>query len=164
MKQALQEQDAGCMQPKGIVLHGARRQGADLLLCRSPLPPFPRLHFLVEEGGITQWAEPTLQLEGTSDKEHNDCCIQIALCTSGAQGVLSEQALARALQLCGSLMRQFSFDKLLRHYDVTGKYCPDFLLDEQRWAAFRRQLQESVGSSGGCCKKIQNQIYYRHSK
>ena len=54
--------------------------------------------------------------------------------------LLTLQALLR--ELVQYLMKKYSIpaEKVLRHYDLTGKYCPWFYVDENRWAALHEYI------------------------
>ena len=59
------------------------------------------------------------------------------------------QTVERAAQLVRMLMQTYGVtaDRVLRHYDVTGKQCPAPLTDENAWAAFKQtlvQLEEYI--------------------
>ncbi|MFR7442983.1 MAG: hypothetical protein ACLUUO_05300 [Sellimonas intestinalis] len=45
-------------------------------------------------------------------------------------------------------MKQYNIpiDRVIRHYDVTGKLCPAYFVDETAWAAFKAKI---TGTSTG---------------
>lgn len=72
--------------------------------------------------------------------------ISIELCDTvrdAAYGV-SEATLANAVQLCQEVMERYRIplSRVCRHFDVTGKRCPRYFVDESAWAAFKRRLEE----------------------
>lgn len=50
-----------------------------------------------------------------------------------------------AIALGKLLMERYNIpiERVVRHFDVTGKYCPAYLMDEQKWAQFKAQLVET---------------------
>lgn len=72
--------------------------------------------------------------------------ISIELCDTvrdAAYGA-SEATLANAVQLCREVMERYQIplSRVCRHFDVTGKRCPRYFVDESAWAAFKRRLEE----------------------
>mgnify|MGYP003398718206 CR=1 FL=1 len=72
--------------------------------------------------------------------------ISIELCDTvrdAAYGA-SEATLANAVQLCRELMERYQIplSRVFRHFDVTGKRCPRYFVDETSWAAFKQRLKE----------------------
>ena len=86
---------------------------------------------------------------GGSAYRHPKCrngnSIGIEICTKGEHGAyrLDPQAVERAQALIRELMAKYSLapERVLRHYDVTGKLCPQPLVDEGAWARFKEGLE-----------------------
>lgn len=70
--------------------------------------------------------------------------ISIEMCDTSRDGSLmaSEATLARAAELGRELMAKYNIpvERVIRHFDVTGKHCPAYLMDEAAWAAFKERL------------------------
>ena len=58
----------------------------------------------------------------------------------------SEATLTNAVHLCWELMKRYRIpvSHVCRHFDVTGKHCPRYFVDDTAWAAFKRRLEEPV--------------------
>lgn len=96
----------------------------------------------------TQWARATL---GASP---NAKTIGIEICVNSDGSFW--QTYSNACRLCAEIMRRhgWKIDRLIRHYDVTGKNCPAFLMDDkyamkymgrsaaEAWAMFRRDVSK----------------------
>lgn len=72
----------------------------------------------------------------------NSGTIHIEVCyskTSGEFEVASVSALRELVQL---LMNKYGIKagNVVRHYDLTGKHCPMYYVDENRWAALHERL------------------------
>ena len=50
-----------------------------------------------------------------------------------------------AAQLGRDIMARYGIpmEHVLRHYDVTGKLCPQPLIDEDKWTAFKARLEDN---------------------
>ena len=86
---------------------------------------------------------------GGSSYRHSQCrngnSIGIEICTKGSHGAyrLDPLAVERAQDLLRELMANYHItpDRVLRHYDVTGKLCPQPLVEEYAWARFKEGLE-----------------------
>lgn len=71
--------------------------------------------------------------------------LSVELCDMRKDGAYeaSEATLARAAELCRELMEKYNIplERVVRHFDVTGKHCPAYFVDEEKWAAFKRRLE-----------------------
>ena len=56
----------------------------------------------------------------------------------------SKATLTNAVQLCLELMGRYQIplSRVCRHFDVTGKRCPQYFVDEDAWTAFKCRLTE----------------------
>jgi len=85
---------------------------------------------------------------GANYYRHPQCrngnSIGIEICTKGANGEywFAPEAVTRAQALTRELMKKHSItpDRILRHYDVTGKICPAPLVNEAAWVSFKGGL------------------------
>ena len=79
-------------------------------------------------------------------RNHNS--IGIELCSRKGEGgyVFLPQTVERAAMLTRSLMERYGLgpEDVLRHYDVTGKLCPRPLIGEDKWAAFKARLEDTM--------------------
>ena len=81
--------------------------------------------------------------------------LSVELCDTRRDGVYqaTELTMARAAALCRWLMERYGIPagRVYRHFDVTGKRCPAYLIDAEKWAAFKRRLEtdmDNVPSEG----------------
>lgn len=74
----------------------------------------------------------------------NTNSISIELCDTRGDGVYgaSEETLENAAGLARMLMEKYSIplENVVRHFDVTGKHCPAYMMDEEAWNAFKNRL------------------------
>lgn len=76
--------------------------------------------------------------------------VSVELCDTRRDGVYgaSEATLKLAAELCREIMARYGIpvDRVVRHFDVTGKHCPAYMMDKSAWEAFRARLADSVPS------------------
>ena len=76
----------------------------------------------------------------------NSNSISIELCDTVRNGKYqaSEATMRNAAALCRELMAKYNIpvDRVYRHFDVTGKHCPSYMVSNKAWAAFKARLRE----------------------
>ena len=72
----------------------------------------------------------------------NSGTIHIEVCYKQSSGEFEQASKDALRELVLSLMQKYniSADKVVRHYDLTGKLCPYFYIDNKRWAALREYI------------------------
>lgn len=74
----------------------------------------------------------------------NTNSISIEMCDTIQNGVYqaSEATLANAAALGRALMVKYHIpaENVYRHFDVTGKHCPSYLISARKWAEFKERL------------------------
>ena len=75
----------------------------------------------------------------------NTNSISIEMCDTIRNGVYqaSEATLANAAALGRALMEKYGIpiENVYRHFDVTGKHCPSYLVNAQKWVEFKKRLE-----------------------
>lgn len=75
----------------------------------------------------------------------NTNSISIEMCDTIKNGVYqaSEATLTNAAALGRKLMEKYGIpiENVYRHFDVTGKHCPSYLINAQKWAEFKKRLE-----------------------
>ena len=78
--------------------------------------------------------------------------INIEMCDTHKDGLYaaSEKTMENAAILCASLMQRYGIDidHVIRHFDVTGKYCPAYMMDNQAWLKFKARVMERYIKAG----------------
>ncbi|MGI5955805.1 MAG: N-acetylmuramoyl-L-alanine amidase [Coprococcus sp.] len=98
---------------------------------------------------------------------NNHNCISIEICSTNKTGrvtkandgnwYFTEKAVSNAVKLAVYLMNKYNIplSRVIRHYDVTGKYCPGIKGwntdsgSDAAWQAFKNRLAAEAGTSGG---------------
>lgn len=74
----------------------------------------------------------------------NTNSLSIEMCDTIRNGVYqaSEATMANAAALGRELMAKYGIplENVVRHFDVTGKHCPSYLINDQKWQAFKQRL------------------------
>ena len=72
----------------------------------------------------------------------NNGTLHIEVCYSKTGGEFEEASVSALRELVQYLMKKYSIPagKVLRHYDLTGKYCPWYYVDENRWAVLHEYI------------------------
>lgn len=119
-------------------------------------------HYFVDDKEIVQSVADSYVAWAVGGKKWSDCAqtgggtlygvvtnansLSIEMCDVARDGKLmaSEATLDNAVALGKMLMRKYSIplDHVVRHFDVTGKYCPAYFMDADAWEAFKARLAE----------------------
>ena len=72
----------------------------------------------------------------------NSGTIHIEVCYKQSSGEFEQASKDALRELVLTLMQKYdiSADKVIRHYDLTGKLCPYFYIDNTRWSALREYI------------------------
>ena len=89
----------------------------------------------------------------------NACLLGIETCHTDWKGQYTDATVAAARELCACLCDMFNLnpdEDLLRHWDITGKYCPRFWVDHpSAWMDFKLSIKQEIlaraciGTNGG---------------
>lgn len=141
---------------KYIVIHYTGNYGdtaknnADFF-AREPVTPKRSAHYFVDETEI--WnsvpVDSVAWHVSSSAAIHQDCrntnSIGIEICMNDKQGTLRLASIEQAVKLTRTLMalHNVPIDRVLRHYDVTHKSCPEPMVTNPKlWQEFKTKLQE----------------------
>lgn len=109
-------------------------------------------HFFVDDNEVWQSVElyDTAWHCGDNPPSRNGCTnrnsIGIEMCNVYQNGVysISEKTVARTVELVIWLLDQYPNAKLCRHYDVTGKICPQpWVNNPALWENFKKRVEEN---------------------
>ena len=91
---------------------------------------------------------------GAKTYRHPECrnanSIGVEICMNDKKGNVRQGSIATAAELVRYLMQRYGVpvDRVIRHYDVTGKYCPGPMVDDPAlWAAFKQSLTQTEDDS-----------------
>lgn len=80
-------------------------------------------------------------------KNANSLSIEMCGTTRNGQLMATEATLENAAALGRKLMALYGIpiERVVRHFDVTGKHCPAYFMDSAAWDAFKRRLTAEEG-------------------
>ena len=119
-------------------------------------------HYFVDDDSITRSVDDLTIAWAVGGTKWSDCgvtgggslygvvtnknSISIEMCDTSKDGALlaTEDTMALAIELGKCLMVKYNIpiERVVRHFDVTGKHCPAYFMDEQKWTAFKLRLIE----------------------
>lgn len=120
-------------------------------------------HYFVDGNSITQSVPDDYVAWSVGGSKYNDCnktgggkfygqctntnSISIELCDEVRNGIsdFSPATIENAIELTKLLMKKYNVDinRIIRHFDVTGKPCPKPYVDNARWKEFKNLITES---------------------
>lgn len=81
----------------------------------------------------------------------NTNSISIELCDTVRDGTYraTEATLGNAAALVVELMKQYNIplENMVRHFDVTGKLCPSYMVDADKWAEFKERVRQRAADN-----------------
>ena len=103
-------------------------------------------HFIVGlEGEIIQCV-PTWEIAYASNDRNSDT-VSIECCHPDESGRFNDETYRSMVQLTAWLCRKFGLSEMdvIRHYDVTGKNCPKYFVEnEDAWSEFRTDVKKAL--------------------
>ena len=131
----------------GIVVHYTANPGASAIDNRNYFEGLKDTHttqassnFIIGlEGEIIQCV-PTWEVAYASNERNIDT-ISIECCHPDETGKFNDDTYRSMVQLCAWLCMKFELNEesLIRHYDVTGKLCPKYFVEnEEAWKKFKK--------------------------
>ena len=75
--------------------------------------------------------------------------IAIEICYSKSGGARYVQAEENCVQLVAYLLKKYGLgvDRVKKHQDWSGKYCPHRILAENRWESFKNRIRQAMGEN-----------------
>ena len=75
--------------------------------------------------------------------------IAIEICYSKSDGARYVQAEENCVQLVAYLLKKYGLgvDRVKKHQDWSGKYCPHRILAENRWESFKDRVRQAMGGT-----------------
>ena len=113
-------------------------------------------HYFVDDDSITQSVPDNFVAWhcGAKTYKHPECrnsnSIGIEICDDVRNGVVypSEKTIQNVLELVRHLMEKYNIphEHIIRHYDVTGKLCPAYWVDNAKWKSefWNRVVEEEM--------------------
>lgn len=131
------------IEPEGIILHYIGNPGTTAAQNANyfhSVQSQVSVHYIVDDIEIIEIIPPNKKSFGTSSKYYNEHYIQIEMCHSDPSGRINPATLDNVIWLCKKLIHDYDIIDIIRHYDVTGKRCPLWYVDEGRWKELKMKI------------------------
>lgn len=139
-------------------------------------------HYFVDDDSVTQSVPENYIAWSVGGSKWSDCpqtgggkfygiasnsnSISIEMCDTLKDGThnVSEKTLKNASDLCRELMKKYNIDisHVIRHFDVNGKHCPAYFMDDVKWGEFKASMIGRYGFKNGKIYKTTSACYLRH--
>ncbi len=103
-------------------------------------------HFVVGLDGEIVQCVPTWEVAYASNERNHDT-ISIECCHPDSTGKFNEETYISMVRLTAFLCEKFGLDSdaVIRHYDVTGKNCPKYFVEnEEAWTLFKADVKAAM--------------------
>lgn len=103
-------------------------------------------HFVVGLDGKVVQCIPTWEIAYASNERNKDT-ISIECCHKDETGEFTEDTYRSVVQLTAYLCSKYELDEddVIRHYDVTGKICPKYFVEnEDAWEEFKQDVGKAL--------------------
>ena len=138
----------------GVVVHYVGNPGTTAAANRSFFAnlaltheTYASAHFLVGLDGEILQCVPLTEIAYCSNTA-NDYTVSIEVCHGDETGKFNDATMESLEQLVAWLCETFSLDPaedVIRHYDVTGKICPKYYVEnEDAWLAFKQDVSARI--------------------
>lgn len=135
---------------KGIVIHYTANPGSTAMQNRNYFEGLKdshvtkaSSHFIVGLDGEIVQCVPTWE-EAYASNERNKDTVSIETCHLKEDGRYTKETYESLVRLTAWLCKKFDLTEndVIRHYDVTGKICPKYFVeDESAWEKFREDVK-----------------------
>lgn len=107
-------------------------------------------HFVIGiEGEIIQCI-PSSEISYASNERNSDT-LSIECCHPDETGKFTDKTYNSLVAMCAWLCGEFDIkiDNIIRHYDVTGKNCPKYYVENEReWEKFKKDVGNYIENNG----------------
>lgn len=141
---------------KGIVIHYTANPGATAMGNRNYFENLKDTretkassNFVVGLDGEIVQCVPTWEVAYASNDRNNDT-VSIECCHPDESGKFNDATYRSVIQLTAWLCMKFDLSEkdVIRHYDVTGKNCPKYFVEnEDAWEQFRDDVRKAMEAS-----------------
>lgn len=146
---------------KYIVLHYTANDGDkaenNAKYFQTPRNPPASAHYITDDYYIIRSVPDNFIAYSVGGKRYTDCAltgggklygkvtnansISIEMCDTNKDGkyMASEKTIRKTVSLCMELMEKYhiDIDHVVRHFDVNGKHCPAYYMNDKEWEGFK---------------------------
>lgn len=142
---------------KGVVIHYTGNPGTTAMQNRNYFEGLAEKkntkassHYIVGLSGEIIQCVPLDEVAYASNERNADT-ISIECCIDNEEGKFSEKTYNALIELTAWLVSQYdlNIDDVIRHYDVTGKSCPKYFVEnESAWEDFKMDVEKYIDTNG----------------
>ncbi len=103
-------------------------------------------HFIVGLDGEIVQCVPTWEVAYASNERNGDT-VSIETCHPASDGAYTDATYDSLVHLTAWLCEKFGLtqEDVIRHYDITGKICPKYFVEqEEAWATFKEDVEKML--------------------
>lgn len=103
-------------------------------------------HFVIGLDGEIVQCIPSWEIAYASNERNKDT-ISIECCHPDETGAFTKETYQSMVQLTAWLCKKFDLteEDVIRHYDVTGKVCPKYFVEnEEEWSRFKEYIHQAL--------------------
>lgn len=119
-------------------------------------------HFAVDDKGAIQGIPTNRNAwhAGDGNGDGNRKSIGVEICYSKSGGERYKKAEANAVILIAQLLKErgWGVDKVRKHQDWSGKYCPHRILDEKRWDDFKQAIADELKGAKSETRNVETKV------
>lgn len=140
----------------GIVIHYTANPGTDALANRNYFESRKNVpdkienkvssHFIIGLDGTIIQCIPLNEISYASNNRNSDT-ISVECCHPDSSGKFSKKTYNSLIKLAGWLCSKFEIknSQIIRHYDVTGKLCPLYYVENNdKWKILKDQIEKYI--------------------
>lgn len=141
----------------GIVVHYTANPGTSAIANRNYFDGLAKSHtthasshFIIGLDGEIVQCIPCNEIAYASNERNYDT-IAIEVCIEGEDGKFNDASYQTLVKLVTWLMGRYDLNSedVIRHYDVTGKICPKYYVDNPKaWDKFKKDLLDYIKENG----------------
>lgn len=132
------------IKPEGIILHYVGNPGTSAWANAHffhTVNAMQSANYVVDDDHIYEVIPPNRKSYGTNSAYYNGRYVQIEMCHRDTTGYISEATLKNVVWLCKKLIAEYGCDKIIRHYDVSGKRCPLWYVEHpMEWDKLKERI------------------------
>ena len=106
-------------------------------------------HFIVGLDGEIIQCVPTWEIAYASNHRNSDT-VSIETCHKTSDGTYTKETYESMVELTAWLCEKFNLteEDIIRHYDITGKICPKYYVDDEKaWEQFKQDVKKVLEES-----------------
>ena len=143
--------------PRKICVHytgdaGASADRLALFFTANPYAETSSQYVVGIEGELLRCLPDSEQAYAATGNNKN--VIHIEVCHPDKSGKFTEKSIAALAELVPYLMKKYNIDadNVVRHYDLTGKHCPLYYVDNARWAELKQRIVAGTPATDVLCR------------